>query len=248
MIKALIIDDETNNQELISNLLKSYCETVEVVGTANSVETGYKAIQSLKPDLVFLDIQMPDGSGFDLLKMVSNIDFKVIFVTAHQEFAIEAFKFSAIDYLLKPLAPLNLINAVKKVEESITKDELNLKYQTLLSNVSEPTKNKRRIVLKTMERIYSVDITDIIRFESDGNYTKVFLVDGKKIMVSRLLKEYDELLSDVGFLRVHQSHLINTNYLFCFEKGEGHVVMKDNSIVPVSNRKREQLMELMNLN
>lgn len=248
MIKALIIDDETNNQELISNLLKSYCETVEVVGTANSVETGYKAIQSLKPDLVFLDIQMPDGSGFDLLKMVSSIDFKVIFVTAHQEFAIEAFKFSAIDYLLKPLAPLNLINAVKKVEESITKDELNLKYQTLLSNVSEPTKNKRRIVLKTMERIYSVDITDIIRFESDGNYTKAFLVDGKKIMVSRLLKEYDELLSDVGFLRVHQSHLINTNYLFCFEKGEGHVVMKDNSIVPVSNRKREQLMELMNLN
>jgi two-component system, LytTR family, response regulator len=248
MIKALIIDDESNNQELISNLLKSYCEKVEVVGTANSVESGYKAIQTLKPDLVFLDIQMPDGSGFDLLKMVKAIDFKVIFVTAHQEFAIEAFKFSAIDYLLKPLAPLNLIEAVKKVEESISKDDLNLKYQTLLSNVSEPTKNKRRIVLKTMERIYSVDVMDVIRFEADGNYTKVFLTDGKKIMVSRLIKEYDELLSDVGFLRVHQSHLINTNYLFFFEKAEGNVVMKDNSVVPVSNRKREQLMELMNLN
>lgn len=248
MIKALIIDDESNNQELISNLLKSYCENVEVVGIANSVESGYKAIQSLKPDLVFLDIQMPDGSGFDLLKMIKSIDFKVIFVTAHQEFAIEAFKFSAIDYLLKPLAPLNLIDAVKKAEESITKDELNVKYQTLLNNVSEPTKNKRRIILKTMERIYSVDISEVIRFEADGNYTKVFLADGKKIMVSRLLKEFEELLSDVGFLRVHQSHLINTNYLFFFEKGEGNVVMKDNSVVPVSNRKKEQLMELMNLN
>lgn len=247
MIKALIIDDESNNQELISNLLKSYCENVEVVGTADSVETGYKAIQSLKPDLVFLDIQMPDGSGFDLLKMVKTIDFKVIFVTAHQEFAIEAFKFSAIDYLLKPLAPLNLIDAVKKVEESISKDDLNIKYQTLLNNVSEPSKNKRRIVLKTLERIYSLDISEVIRFEADGNYTKVFLADGKKIMVSRLLKEFEELLSDVGFLRVHQSHLINTNYLFFFEKAEGNVVMKDNSVVPVSNRKREQLMELMNL-
>lgn len=247
MIKAIIIDDEKNNQELISNLLKSFCgDKVKVVDVADSVQSGYHAIQNHHPDLVFLDIQMPDGSGFDLLKLFSKIDFKIVFVTAHQEFALEAFKFSAIDYVLKPIAPQGIINAVQKVEETLNKDELNAKYQTLLNNVNEPQKAKRKIVLKTQERIYSVDVCDIVRFESDGNYTKVYLTDGKRIMVSRVMKEFDELLSDAGFLRVHHSHLINMSYLFCFEKAEGHIVMKDNSIVPVSNRKKDHVLELIN--
>lgn len=247
MIKAIIIDDEINNQELISNLLKSYAENIQVVALANSVETAYQAIMEHHPDLIFLDIQMPDGTGFDLLKKFEKINFKIIFVTAHQEFAIEAFKYSALDYLLKPLSPTNLIEAVKKVEESISSEDLNLKLKILLSNIAEPIKSKKKIVLKTMERIYSVDIDDIIRFESDGGYTKVYLVDGKRIMVSRTMKEFDDLLLDVGFLRVHHSHLVNMNHLFCFEKAEGHVVMKDESIVPVSNRKKDQLLELLNM-
>lgn len=247
MIKSIIIDDETNNQELISNLLKSYAENIQVVAIADSVETAYNEIMEHQPDLIFLDIQMPDGTGFDLLKKFDKINFKVIFVTAHQEYAIEAFKFSAIDYLLKPLSPANLILAVKKVEESISGEELNLKLKTLLSNISEPLKNKKKIVLKTMERIYSVDINDIIRFESDGGYSKVYLLDGKRIMVSRTMKEFEDMLLDANFLRVHNSHLINMNHLYCFEKTEGHVVMKDDSIVPVSNRKKEQLLELLNM-
>ncbi|MES2761166.1 MAG: LytTR family DNA-binding domain-containing protein [Bacteroidota bacterium] len=247
MIKAIIIDDETNNQELISNLLSSYADNIQVVSVADSVENGYKAIVEQQPDLVFLDIQMPDGTGFDLLKKFEKVNFKVIFVTAHQEYAIEAFKYSALDYLLKPLSPSNLISAIKKVEESFNSDELNLKLKTLLSNITEPAKTKRKIVLKTMERIYSVDLNDVIRFESDGGYTKVYLFDGKRIMVSRTMKEFDDLLTDVGFLRVHNSHLINMNYLFCFEKTEGHIIMKDESIVPVSNRKKEQLLELLNM-
>ncbi len=247
MIKSIIIDDETNNQELISNLLNSYTENIQVVAIADSVETAYHAIIEHQPDLIFLDIQMPDGTGFDLLKKFDKINFKVIFVTAHQEYAIEAFKYSAIDYLLKPLSPANLILAVKKVEESISGEEINLKLKTLLSNISEPLKNKKKIVLKTMERIYSVDINDIIRFESDGGYSKVYLLDGKRIMVSRTMKEFEDMLLDVNFLRVHNSHLINMNHLYCFEKTEGHVVMKDDSIVPVSNRKREQLLELLNM-
>lgn len=246
MMKAVIIDDEVNGQELVSNLLKSYCPTIEVVSVANSVASGYKAVQEQKPELIFLDIEMPDGTGFDLLKMLGTIDSKIIFVTAHQEFAIEAFKYSALDYLLKPLSPVHLIAAVKKAEESINHEELNLKYQTLINNISEPVKNKRKIVLKTMERIYSVDIDDVVRLESDGNYTKVYLSDGKRIMVSRIMKEFDELLTDVGFVRVHHSHIVNMNHLFCYEKGEGHIVMKDNSIVPVSNRKKEQVLELIN--
>ncbi|MCD6018381.1 MAG: DNA-binding response regulator [Bacteroidetes bacterium] len=247
MIKAIIVDDETNNQELISNLLKSYADNIQVVGLANSVETAYNAIMEHHPDLIFLDIQMPDGTGFDLLKKFDKINFKIIFVTAHQEFAIEAFKYSALDYLLKPLSPTNLIEAVKKVEESMSSEDLNLKLKILLSNMAEPIKNKKKIVLKTMERIYSVDIDDIIRLESDGGYTKVYLVDGKRIMVSRTMKEFDDLLIDVGFLRVHHSHLVNMNHLFCFEKSEGHLVMKDESIVPVSNRKKDQLLELLNM-
>lgn len=247
MIRAVIIDDEINNQELISNLLKSYAENVQVVGMANSVETAYKTINEHNPDLIFLDIQMPDGRGFDLLKKFEKINFKIIFVTAHQEFAIEAFKYSALDYILKPLAPANLLAAVKKMEDTMSSEELNLKLKTLLNNIAEPIKNKKKIVLKTMERIYSVDLDDIIRFESDGGYTKVYLVDGKRIMVSKTMKEYDDLLMDAGFLRVHHSHLINMNHLFCFEKAEGHVVMKDDSIVPVSNRKKDHLMELLNM-
>jgi two-component system LytT family response regulator len=247
MIKAIIVDDETNNQELISNLLKSYTSNIEVVAIAGSVDSAFQSINEHIPDLVFLDIQMPDGTGFDLLKKFDKINFKVIFVTAHQEYAIEAFKYSALDYLLKPLSPSNLINAIKKVEESINTDELNLKFKTLLNNIAEPLKNKKKIVLKTMERIYSVDITDVVRFESDGGYTKVYLSDGKRIMVSRTMKEFDDMLTDMGFLRVHNSHLISMNHLFCFEKTEGHIVMKDDSIVPVSNRKKEQLIELLNM-
>jgi two-component system LytT family response regulator len=247
MIKAVIIDDEKNNQELISNLLKSYAENIQVVGLADSVESAYKTIQEHQPDLIFLDIQMPDGTGFDLLKKFEKINFKIIFVTAHQEFAIEAFKYSALDYILKPLSPANLLAAVKKAEETMGNDELNMKLKILLNNIAEPIKNKKKIVLKTMERIYSVDLDDIIRFESDGGYTKVYLTDGKRIMVSKTMKEYDDLLMDAGFLRVHHSHLINMNHLFCFEKAEGHVVMKDDSIVPVSNRKKDHLMELLNM-
>lgn len=247
MIKAVVIDDEINNQELISNLLKSYAENIQVVGLADSVESAYKTIQEHQPDLIFLDIQMPDGTGFDLLKKFEKINFKIIFVTAHQEFALEAFKYSALDYILKPLSPANLLAAVKKAEETMGGDELNMKLKILLNNIAEPIKNKKKIVLKTMERIYSVDLDDIIRFESDGGYTKVYLTDGKRIMVSKTMKEYDDLLLDAGFLRVHHSHLINMNHLFCFEKAEGHVVMKDDSVVPVSNRKKDHLMELLNM-
>lgn len=247
MIKAVIIDDEINNQELISNLLKSYAENIQVVGLADSVDSAYKTIQEHQPDLIFLDVQMPDGTGFDLLKKFEKINFKIIFVTAHQEFALEAFKYSALDYILKPLSPANLLAAVKKAEETMGSDELNMKLKILLNNIAEPIKNKKKIVLKTMERIYSVDLDDIIRFESDGGYTKVYLTDGKRIMVSKTMKEYDDLLLDAGFLRVHHSHLINMNHLFCFEKAEGHVVMKDDSVVPVSNRKKDHLMELLNM-
>lgn len=247
MIKAVIIDDESNNQELISNLLKHYASHVEVLAVADSVKSGYEAIREHRPNLVFLDIQMQDGTGFDLLKLFDKPGFKVLFITAHEEFAIEAFKYSALDYLLKPLSPGSLLAAVKKAEESLSHDELSLQLKTLLNNINEPSKKKRKIILKTLDRIYSVDVLDILRFESDGGYTKVYLTDGTRIMVSRILKEFDDLLADSGFVRIHHSHLININHVYFFEKSESHLVMKDQSVVPVSNRKKDHVLELLNM-
>jgi two-component system LytT family response regulator len=244
MIKALIVDDEVNNSELIFNLLSKFCPEIEICGIANSVHSAYRSIEEMKPDLVFLDIEMPDGTGFDLLSYFDKIDFKVIFITAHSEFAIEAFKVAAIDYILKPLSPVTLISAVKKANELISKEELNQKVKTLLNQIT-PAQIEKKIVLKTMERIYALDSHEIIRFESEGSYTTVFCSDGKKIVVSKLIKEFDEMLSNQNFIRVHQSHLINMKYFFCFEKIDNQIIMKDKSSVPVSSRKKELLLNMI---
>lgn len=245
MIKAVIIDDEAGSIELTGNLLKLSKAPVQVIGTAHSVESGYQVISSHSPDLVFLDVEMKDGNGFDLLRRFETIDFKVIFITAHQEFAIDAFRFSALDYLLKPLSPLDFAAAVKKAELAIGGDELNLKLQTLLYNINDQSKGRKKVVLKTLDKIYAIYASDIIRFESDGSYTTVYLNDGKKIMVSRLLKEFDEMLAPIGFVRPHQSHLVSIEQVYCFVRSESHIVMKDESIVPVSARKKELIMSLI---
>lgn len=245
MIKAVIIDDEAGSIELTTNLLKLCGANVQVIGTAYSVESGYHLLLNNPPDLVFLDVEMKDGTGFDLLKRFGTIDFKVIFITAHQEFAIAAFKFSALDYLLKPVSPLDFVAAVKKAEQAMSGEELNVKLQTLLYNINDQSRSRKKVVLKTIDRIYAIYAADIVRFESDGSYTTVYLNDGKKIMVSRLLKEFDEMLASNGFVRPHQSHLVNIEQMFCFAKTESHIVMKDESIVPVSARKKELMMSLI---
>lgn len=247
-MKAIIIDDETSGAELTATILKDYCKKVQIIAIASSVEEGYRSIIGFQPDLVFLDVRMQDGTGFDLLNKFPSINFKIIFITAHEEFAVNAFKRSAVDYLLKPISPPDIINAVSKAEQGFVNSESNNQLKTLLANVSEPSQQRQKIVLKTLDRIYSLHLREIIRFHSEGSYTEVFLKDGKKIVVSRQLKEFDELLSMNGFLRVHQSHLINTDFIYCFEKSESVIIMKDNSVVPVSVRKKDQLMDLLNSN
>lgn len=245
-MKVVIIDDEENSSALTLKLLKDYCPKVQVLSVASSVEEGYNAVLQLKPDLIFLDVEMRDGTGFDLLNRLTVIDFKVVFITAHQEFAVDAFRRSAIDYLLKPLSPPDIIGAVAKAEQVFLNSEWQAQLKTLLANVSEPLHQRQKIVLKTMERIYSLHLYNIVRFQAVGSYTEVYLKDGRKIVVSRLLKEFDELLSANGFLRVHQSHLINVDFIFCYEKAESLITMKDDSIVPVSVRKKETLFSLLN--
>jgi two-component system LytT family response regulator len=245
MIRTIIIDDEINARQVIADLLENYCEKVSLIGQADSVESGLKVIRELKPELVFLDIKLTDGTGFDLLRQLENIDFKIIFITAYEEYAIKAFKFSALDYLLKPIGINELIKSINKAEELIQQDNISLKLDTFFSNIDSISKKIKKIILKTTYNIHLVNINEIVRCESDRNYTHFYFLDKDKIVVSKTLKEYEALLSEYGFFRVHHSHLIN---LQCVEKLEktnnNFVVMKDSSKVPVAFRKKEELMKL----
>lgn len=245
-MKALIIDDEKRTRELIAKLIDSFDLGIETFPIGESVSTGLDAIESIKPDLVFLDIQMPDGTGFDLLKLVPKKTFEVIFITAHEEFAIKAIKFSALDYILKPIDPEELRKGIERAIESFKNSSVkgDTQFEALSSNI-QPTQ-KRRLVLKTQESIHVVDLDKIIRCEADRNYTSFFLVDQKKILVSKTLKDYETLLTGHNFLRVQQSHLINLDYVERFDKGDGgSVIMKDGSEVPLSPAKKEIFFKIL---
>jgi two-component system, LytTR family, response regulator len=242
----IIVDDEGKARKILFNILTLYCHDAEVVCQADSVESAYKAIMDYRPDLVLLDINLPDGSGFDLLKKFETIPFKLIFITAFEEYAIKAFKYSALDYLLKPVNPQELIQAVEKVRITLENENFEVKYKTFLSNYSEKPKSGKKIILKTSESIFAVDIKDIIRCEADGGYTSFYLSDSRKIFVSKNLKEFNEILAEFNFFRPHYSHLVNLNYMKSYEKRDGgYILMKDNSIVPVSTRRKEELLAMI---
>jgi two-component system LytT family response regulator len=236
-MNAVIIDDEPNNRQLLQNMLAIYCKNVNVLATAEGVQSGYSVIQEYEPDVVFLDIQMADGTGFDLLTLFGEINFNVIFTTAFQEYAIKAFQFSAVDYLLKPISPEYLIKAINKLQK-LKHSETEIK--TLLSNIKQH--DDKKIVVKTHDRIYCLNIKDIIRCEADSSYTTIFLQDEHKIFVARQLKEFDEMLSPDGFMRIHQSHLINLSQLFYYQKANNLAMMKDGSAIAVSAKKKEELL------
>ena len=244
MHKVLIIDDENRTRQLIANMIDSFGFDVQTIPEGENVESGIKAIEKHNPDIVFLDIQMPDGTGFDVLRSIENKNFVVIFITAHEEFAIKAIKFSALDYLLKPVDPTELEAALKKAIATLQEESEGSQYEALQKNINPH--EKRRLVLKTQESVHVVDLDDIIRCEADRNYTSFFLTNNKKILVSKTLKEYETLLSSHHFLRVQQSHLININYVERYDKKNGGaVVMKDGSEVPLSSAKREVFFQTL---
>lgn len=247
MIRCLIVDDESKAREILVEMLKLYCSGVKVVGQAHNVSSAYEKINSLKPDLVLLDIKMPDGSGFDLLKKFSSIDFKVVFITAHEEYAIKAFRFSALDYLLKPIDPSDLISAVEKISELENVAGMDEQFDTFKNNYfKEETTRDKRIVLKTTENIYIIYLKDVIRCQSEKNYTYFYFADRDRIIVSKTLKEFEEILTDYGFMRVHRSHLVNLKFIERYDKTEGGLlIMTDQSKVDVSHRKKEALLNYM---
>ncbi len=244
MKKALIIDDENRTRDLIAKMINSFGLDIEAIPAGENVESGLKAIKDHNPDIVFLDIQMPDGTGFDLLKAVPKKTFEVIFITAHEEFAIKAIKFSALDYILKPVDPEELKTAVEKALKTLDTKKEDSQFDALQYNIQPH--EKKRLVLKTQESVHVIELDHIIRCEADRNYTSFYLTEGKRILVSKTLKEYETLLTGYNFLRVQQSHLVNLDYVDRYDKGNGgSVVMKDGSEVPLSPAKREIFFQIL---
>lgn len=242
MIKAVIIDDEYNSRETLRQMLRYCCPNVEIVGEGEGVVSGLAAINELNPDIVFLDIKMTDGTGFDLLNKVGKADFRLVFVTAFEEYAMKAFRCNAIDYITKPVDPNELQRAVEKASKMTDGENTNDAIKRLLDSINKPNQPNKKIVLKTLNTVHVIEVDNIIRCESDRNYTVFHLADGEKILISRSMKEFDDMLMEFGFLRVHNSHLINLNAVRKFLKDELILVLKDNTSIPVAYRKRDELL------
>lgn len=236
MIKAVIIDDHTSMRNNLKAILGFINEEVEIMGEASGVQEGVELVNKLKPELLFLDVEMQDGTGFDLLSQLPDKSLKVIFITGHDAYALKAFKFSAIDYVLKPVDPDDLSKAIAKAKASINP-------QTNIQNLIDKSTQLKRLVLSDLRNTYLVDINDIIRVESEVNYTRFIIASKSPIVVSKTLKHFDELLSASGFFRSHQSHLVNLRYFDRLDKSEGGVIFLNNGeSVPISMRKREKLL------
>lgn len=246
MLRAVVIDDIENIRKKNISIIKLSCPNISIIGQADSVESGVKLIKQLSPEIVFLDVEMTDGTGFDLLQKLKPINFKVIFITGYEDFAIKAFRFSAIDYLLKPLDSNDLVEAVKKAEESLSKEIFDMKLNNLFTNLERP-KNFQKLILKTADRIYSVNIQDVVNCESDKNYTTFNFINAPKLIVSTNLKEYENLLVPHNFFRTHQSHLVNMAYFDHFIRTDGGntIIMKNKAAIPLSVRKKEEFLVLL---
>ncbi|NNE54550.1 MAG: response regulator transcription factor, partial [Flavobacteriales bacterium] len=221
MLRAIIVDDEEDARGTLRAFISQFCKQVEIVEEADGVNDGYRKILNNDPDLVFLDIQMEDGTGFDLLQKIRNPQFNVIFCTAFDEYAIKAFKYSAIDYLLKPIDPDELIEAVSKVKKN--DDSASARIESLVENAEK--KEMDRITLSSQEGLTFVKLENIMRLESDSNYTHFFLKTGEKITVPKSLKEFENLLPTSRFFRTHQSHLVNLAYVKKYMREDGGYVL-----------------------
>lgn len=241
MLKTIIIDDEQNTREVLSKLLTDYCPEVKVEASLASVEEGIRAIKEIKPDLVFLDIEFPEKSGFDLIEDFPNEDFEVIFISGHEEYALKAFKTEAVDYLLKPFNLEELEGAVAKVFEKKRKAE-SVRHADVFMQKWHGGQDQQ-IALSSSDGLLFVKVKDILYCRGDGAYTYFYLKTSDRVTVSKNLKEFEDLLKDHGFFRVHKSYLINLNEMKKYVRGEGgYVVMTNGDSVDVSKRRKEAFL------
>ncbi|PRX53948.1 LytR/AlgR family response regulator transcription factor [Flagellimonas meridianipacifica] len=244
MLKAIIIDDEQHCIDRLQLLLGNHSETIQVLGSYSSVEVGKKEIDRLKPDVVFLDIQLNEDTGFDLLSQFERIDFEVIFTTAFDNYAIQAFKFSALDYLLKPIAEDDLEQAVKKLIKQTGLRDTSQRIETLFHNFKREIGHSKKLAIPTMEGLVMVDVDKIIRLQSDVNYTHIFIATNTKITTSKTLKFFEEILDPQQFFRTHKSHLVNLKYVVSYIKGKGgYVVLSNGSKLEVAVRRKDLLLQ-----
>jgi two-component system LytT family response regulator len=246
-LKAVIVDDEQNNIDNLSILLQQHCPEIELIGNALNALEGEQIILQQKPDLVFLDIQMPVLNGFDLLAKFKQPQFEVIFVTAFDKYGIQAVKFAALDYLLKPINISELKSAVGRAIVKCGSKQQNLQLENLMRLLKNSQhKEEHRIALSDAKETRFVKTTEIIRCESNNNYTVFFLANGEKFTTSKPIYEYEEMLQDYGFIKCHQSHLVNKKYIRSWVKEDGgYLLLEDKSQIPVSRQKRDQIKQML---
>ncbi len=240
-IKSILVDDEKHGRENLAGILKQYCPNIKILGEANSVVSAIQLMKKQTPDLVFLDIEMPKANGFQLLEHFKTINFEVIFVTAYDNYAIKAIRFSAADYILKPINYKDLKAAIEKVVLRIQQKEENARIKELIRNSKQP--GNPRIGLPTGDRIEFVDVKNIIHCKGEGNYTHIYLEE-KHLLVAKTLVEFEELLTEFGFVRTHKSHLVNLKHVRAFLRNDGGMLqLSNNETVSISRRRKEVVLD-----
>ncbi|HTI93826.1 MAG TPA: LytTR family DNA-binding domain-containing protein [Puia sp.] len=243
MIRTVLVDDETDSIRILQRLLENYCPQVIIVGTAGGVETALPLIRETKPDLVLLDIEMAQGNAFDLLNQLQPIDFKVIFVTAFDNYAVRAFKYSAVDYLLKPVDIDDLRSAISRVEKKPDEHTVIQQMKMLLENVGSLHLPQQKMAIPTITGLIFITVQDIIRFEAKGNYSSIYLSKDEPVLATRTIKDYEDILPETIFCRIHNSHIVNLSRIKKYQKGRGgSVEMEDGSIIEVATRRRDEFL------
>ncbi|MEO5681568.1 MAG: LytTR family DNA-binding domain-containing protein [Chitinophagaceae bacterium] len=244
MLTAIIIDDESSSRNGLKQKLVNYCPEITVIAECENGEEGIRNIEAKKPDIIFLDVEMPRMNGFTMLQQLENRNFELIFITAYDYYAIKAIKFSALDYLVKPVAIEDLKASVAKAVQKRKLTSGNERLELLLQNLMNEKKEQQRIAIPSMDGLQFISMSDIIYLEAQSNYTIIYLRDTYKLTVSKTLKDFEELLPPAVFIRIHHSHIINKNAVEKYIKGEGgQVVMKNGTTLDVARRKKEEFMK-----
>jgi two-component system, LytTR family, response regulator len=245
-MKILLVDNEQEVRELLKDMIAAVAPNEHQIDEADGVATGMQKINLFKPDMIFLDVEMNDGTGFDLLNKITNPAFQLVFTTAHNKYAVQAFKCSAIDYLLKPVDFTELEKALNKAKLNISDKTLSGQLKVLMQQLTTKETSDKQIVLKDSEASYFVKITDILYCEAEGSYTKFYFTSEKPIIISKNLSTYEELLGMYGFIRTHHSYLVNASRIKMYDKTDGGMLVLDNGhTVPISHRKKEYVMQLL---
>ena len=241
MYRTILVDDEPSGLNTLKKLLQEYCPDLRIVAECSDADSGREMIELLEPHIVFLDISLPGKSGFDMLSELAKTNFEIIFVTAHNEYTLQAFRYSAVDYLVKPIDEDLLVNAVNRAVKRISSATMNVNVNTLLHNISRsPASQDSKLCIPSVKGFQVVELKDILYFDASGSYTNIFFADGSSVCASKPILEYEELLSDAGFVRIHKSSLVNLTHIREYLRGEGgSVVLNNNVELEVSRRKKE---------